>query len=57
VLRRIDPAFLALGLLFEVATVLAMASDVSILVVWAGIVLTTGSLLVGIDRADQRERR
>ena len=56
-LRRIDPLFLALGVLLGIATGVAMTSDVSIVVVWAGIALTTVSLVEGIDRADQRRRR
>ena len=56
-LRRIDPVFLILGVLLWLATGLAMASDVSILVVWAGIALATGSLVFGVERADQHRRR
>ena len=54
---RIHPAYLALGLALEVATVIAATSDVSILVIYAGICLTTGTLLLGWSHEDQRRRR
>jgi hypothetical protein len=54
---HIDPVYLVLGVLFAIATGVAMASEVSILFVWAGIVLTTLSLVAGTDRAEQRRRR
>ena len=56
-LRRVDPVFLILGVLLGIATGVAMASEVSILVVWAGIALTTASLVEGVERARERHRR
>ena len=53
---RIDPVCLGIAVLFEVATGIAAASDVSILVVWAGMALTTGTLVIGVDRAGERRR-
>ena len=56
-LRRVDPVFLILGVLLGIATGVAMASEVSILVVWAGIALMTASLVEGVERARERHRR
>ncbi len=55
--RHADPVFLTLGILLCAATTVAMASEVSILVVWAGIALTTASLVEAVERARARRRR
>ena len=55
--RRIHPTFLLLGIACGVGTGVAMASNVSILIVWLGIALTTVALVEGVERAEQRRRR
>jgi len=58
VLRLFHPASLVLAVVFEAATVFVATRDVSILVVYAGICLTTGTLVLGWnDREFQRRRR
>ena len=55
--RHADPVFLTLGVLLCVATTVAMTSEVSILVVWAGIALTTASLVEAFERTRARRGR
>ncbi|MDP9293712.1 MAG: hypothetical protein M3O90_04670 [Actinomycetota bacterium] len=55
-LRGIEPVFFLGSLIGLAIGVAAAASDTSILVVYAGIAISTLSLIVGWDREDQRRR-
>ena len=54
---RIHPAYLALGVVFEVATVIVSTQDVSILILYAGLCLTITTLVLGWSVEDERRRR